>query len=331
MIASSSRRRFLRHSAAAVIALPGLAAAQALSGARRVSVVFGSNSAATSTWRKALVGGLGELGWNEERNLRLDFRYAEGDASRYRPLAAELLGLKPDVLVAGFEPIAREAAILTKTVPIIFAIGYDPVGSGLVQSLSRPGRNITGISILSYELMAKRLALLKEAVPGLKRVAVLYRKGDVNAQRAIKLLAEPAKILGLAIVQGEVVDAAGLDRAFEQIVHQKADGVMVVADVLFFQHAAQVFSLANKYRLASGFGAVEGAAAGALFSYSPDLAVVYRRLATLIDKILKGARPAEMPVEQLNVYELVVNLKTARKLGIELPRSFLLQATQTIE
>ena len=305
--------------------------AQAPAGTRRVALLLASNAAATSKWSKALVAGLAERGWVEGRNLRLDFRYAEGDASRYRPLAVELLGQKPDVFVAGFESIAREATGLTKTVPVVFAIGFDPVGNGLVQSFARPGGNVTGISILSYELMPKRLALLKEAVPALTRVAVLYRKGDINAARAISALAEPAKSLRLTIVPSEVGDAAALEGSFEHIVRQKADGIMVVADPFFFQHAARLAELAIKHRLALGYGAIEAATAGALFSYSPDFVAVYRLLATLIDKLLKGAKPTDIPVEQLNVYELVVNLKTARALGIKLPPSFLLQATQTIE
>lgn len=212
-----------------------------------------------------------------------------------------MLGRKPDLFVAGFEAIAREAVALTRSVPIVFAIGFDPVGNGLVQSFARPGGNVTGISILSYELMPKRLALLKEAVPGLTRVAVLYRAGDVNAERANRILAKPAKTLGLSIVQAEVGDAATLERSFEDIARQKANGVIVIADVFFFQRAARIAELAIRHRLASVFGAVE------------------------------GAKPAEIPVEQVNVYELVVNLNTARALGIKLPPSFLLQATQTIE
>lgn len=327
----SSRRWFLERSAATLLAMPGIAVAQPAGSERRVALLLASNAAATADWRKVLVAGLAERGWNEGRNLRLDFRYAEGDASRYRPLAAEMLGRKPDLFVAGFEAIAREAIALTKSVPIVFAIGFDPVGNGLVQSFARPGGNVTGISILSYELMPKRLALLKEAVPGLTRVAVLYRAGDVNAERANRILAKPAKTLGLSIVQAEVGDAATLERSFENIARQNANGVIVIADVFFFQHAARISELAVKHRLASVYGAVEGAKAGALLSYSPDFVTVYRRLATLIDKILRGAKPAEIPVEQVNVYELVVNLNTARRLGIELPHTFLLQATQTIE
>lgn len=331
MTTDKSRRLFLRHSVAAVIVLPALVIAQAPGGMRRIALLVSTTHAAASHLVKALVGGLAEFGWVDGRNLRLDIRYAEGDASRYRLLAAELLGQTPDVLVVGTEQIAREAATLTKTVPIAFAVGNDPVGSGLVQSLARPGGNVTGISIMSIELMSKRVALLKEAMPGLTRVAVLYRTGDVNADRGIRLLAEPARTLGVAIVRVEVSNAAGLERAFEQIARQKAGGVITVSDTLFYQHVAHVCDLAIKHRLVFGFGLVDGATAGALFSYAPDLTAVYRHLATLIDKMLKGARPADIPVEQVNIYELVVNLKTARRLGIELPRSFLLQATQTIE
>jgi putative ABC transport system substrate-binding protein len=179
--------------------------------------------------------------------------------------------------------------------------------------------------------MPKRLALLKQAVPGLTRVAVMYRIEDPQADRVLKSLAEPARSLGLTIIPAGVRNAGGLEPAFEQIAKQKADGILSVADGLFFKHATRVVDLATKHGLAYGAPAIEYARAGALFSYSPDYAVVYRRTATLVDKILKGANPANIPVEQANVYELVVNLKTARQLGITLPRSFLLQATQTIE
>jgi len=216
-------------------------------------------------------------------------------------------------------------------VPIVFAVGFDPVGTKLVQSFARPGGNVTGLSTLSYELVPKRLELLKNAVPGLRRVAVIYRAGDANADRVLRSLVEPARALGLTIVPMEVPDAAGFERAFDQISQQQADGILQAPDAFFFQHAARIAELTVKYRLAAGFGVTESARFGALFSYGPDFGAIFRRSATLVDKILKGARPAELPVEQVNVYELVVNLKTARRLGIELPPSFLLQATQTIE
>ena len=331
MTSDPFRRRFLRHSVAALISLPGLAIAQAPAGTRRIAAIFAGDPAAVSHLLKALVGGLAALGWVEGRNLRLDIRHAEGDLSRLGSLAAGLLGQNPDVIVASNEQVAREAVVLTRTVPIVFAVGFDPVGTKLVQSFARPGGNVTGLSTLSYELVPKRLELLKTAVPGLKRVAVIYRAGDANADRVLKSLMEPALTLGLTIIPGEVSDAAGFERLFAQFSKQKADGVLQAPDAFFFSHAARIAELTVKHRLAAGFGVTESAKFGALFSYGPDFTEIFRRAATLVDKILKGAKPADIPVEQVNVYELVVNLKTARALGIKLPPAFLLQVTQTIE
>ena len=305
--------------------------AQAPKGTRRVAVLLSSNPTATAQWLKSFVGGLSELGWVERRNLSLDIRYAEGDAARFRPLVAELLGMKPDVLLASIEPVAREAVALTKTVPIIFALGFDPVGTGLVQSFARPGGNVTGLSVLNYELVPKRLALLKEAVPGLTRVAVMYRAADRNADRVLQELVEPARTLKLSIIPAEVRDAGALEGVFAQLVRQKAGGIVAVPDVFFFQNAPRIMDLAAAHGLVSIFPSIEYAKAGALLSYGTDYTAVYRRCAALVDKILKGANPASIPVEQANVYELAVNLKTARRLGIALPRTLLLQATQTIE
>jgi len=294
-------------------------------------VLLATSPAAAPHLTNALVSGLAELGWVEGRNLHLDVRYGENDPARTRLLAAQQLDQKPDVFVAGVEPIAREAAALTKTVPIVFVIGHDPVAAGLVQSLARPGGNVTGLSVLNYELMPKRLALLKEAVPRVTRVAVLYRDGDPSADRVLKSLVEPAKILGMTIIPGEIRDSAQWERTIEQVVQKKADGIMLAPDAFFFQNRARLAELAIKHGLVTSLNSVEIAQAGALFSYSVDFVAVYRRSATLVDKILKGANPANLPVEQANVYELVVNLKTARQLGLTLPRTFMLQATQIIE
>jgi putative ABC transport system substrate-binding protein len=325
------RRRFLRHSVAAVIALPGLAVAQAPGGTRRVAVMVASDPATASHLVKALVGGLAELGWVEGRNLRLDVRYGENDPVRFRRLADELLALRPDVFVTGNEPVARVVAPLTKTVPIVVPLGFDPVGAGLVKSLARPEGNVTGFSILGYELIPKRLQLLKQAVPGLKRVALMHRSGDANLDRVQKLLAEPARSLGLTIVLGGIRDEVDLELAFVQAAKQKADGVMSSADSFFFQHRVAFADLAVKHRLPSAGSGAENAMAGALFSYGANFAELFRRSAGLVNKILKGANPANIPVEQANVYDLVVNMKTARALGIKLPPSFMLQATRIVE
>ena len=206
------------------------------------------------------------------------------------------------------------------------------MAAGLVQSLAKPGGNITGYSILSNELNPKRLALMKEAVPGLTRVSLLHRPGDVNLERNLKLLAEPARKLGLTIVPSEVRDAADLERAFEQIARQKASGMIGSwGDSFYFQHRDRIANLAVKRRIVAGGTSIESARAGYLFSYGPDYPALFKRSASLVDRILKGANPANIPVEQANVYELGANMKTARAVGIKLPPSFLLQATQTIE
>jgi putative ABC transport system substrate-binding protein len=294
--------------------------------------MMASDPATASHLFKALVSGLTELGWIEGRNLQLDVRYGENDASRFRRLAEELLALRPDVFVTGNEPVARVVLPLTKSVPIVVPLGFDPVGSGLAQSLGSPGGNVTGFSVLTYELASKRLSLMKEAIPGLTRVALMHRPGDTNVERTLKLLAEPARKLGVAIFLSEYRDAADLERAFERIASQKAGGVIGSGgDSFFFQHRDRAAELALKRRIAIGGNSIEYARAGYLFSYGADLPALFKRSASLVDRILKGANPSNMPIEQASVYELVVNLKTARALGIKLPRSFMLQATQIIE
>ena len=331
MTADTSRRKFVGHLAALLLATPGLVAAQAPDRVRRVALLLATNPAASSHLVKALTAGLADLGWVEGRNLHLDIGYGQSEATRIRSIAADMLGHRPDALVVGNDQVAKVAAALTQTVPIVFTIGFDPVGTGLVQSLARPGGNVTGLSVLLFELMPKRLQLLKEAVPGLTRVALLYRAGDANAERMLKSLAEPARGLGIMIVPGEIRDADGFEKAFEQFARQNARGLLQVPNACFFQHRARVIELAIKHGMAAGFQAIEYAKDGALFSYGADFAGIFRRSAKVVDRILKGANPANIPVEQANIYELVVNLKTARRLGIDLPRQFLLQATQTIE
>jgi putative ABC transport system substrate-binding protein len=305
--------------------------AQAARGTRQVAVLLASTPAAASHLVNALIGGLAELGWADGRNLHLDVRYGENDPARTRSLAAQQLDQKPDLVVAVNEQVAREVAALTKTLPIVVPIGFDLVGSGLVQSLARPGGNVTGLSVLLYELMPKRLALLKEAVPRVTRVAVLYRTEDPNADRVLTSLAEPARILGITIIRSEIRDIAQWERTIEQASQQKAGGILQAPDSFFFQNRTRIAELTIKHGLVSCSNSVEAAQAGSLFSYGVDFVAVLRRSATLVDKIFKGANPASMPVEQANVFELVVNLKTARRLGINLPRTFMLQATQTIE
>jgi len=184
---------------------------------------------------------------------------------------------------------------------------------------------------MTTEMITKRLQLLKQAVPGSRRIALMYSMGQPDADRLLKSLAGPARTLDLAIIPGEIRGADGIELAFEEIVRQHAGGIILVGDGFTYQHRTRIMELANKHGLTCAGSAIEFAAAGALFSYGANFAAMYRRSAALIDRILKGANPATMPVEQANVYDLVVNLKTARALGIKLPAAFLLQATQTID
>lgn len=296
-----------------------------------MAVVLAASSASASHLVRVLIDALAERGWVDGRNLRVDVGYGDNSPERIRSVVAERLERRPDVFVVGNETVARHAAALTKSTPIVFAVGFDPVAAGLVQSLARPGGNVTGVSSLSYELLPKRLQLLKEAVPGLTRVAVLYRAAEESAGRLLESLGGPARSLGVTIVSAAVRDGAALEEILDGVARQKAGAVLLVPDALFFQHRARIAELAIRHRLAVAAHTVENAQAGALFSYGPEISANFRRAAVLVDRILKGANPATLPVEQASVYELVVNLKTARQLGITLPRTFLLQATQTIE
>ncbi len=294
-------------------------------------MILASSPATASHFIKALTEGLAELGWTEKRNLRLDVRFGNNDQSTFSALAAELLNLKPDVFVAGNEPVALAVAALTKTVPIVVPVGFDLVASGLIRSLAKPGGNVTGYSTLTYELMPKRLQLLKEATPKMTRFAILYRPDAPYATLTLNALAEATKVLRLTMIPIEVRDVGALGQAFAQVVKQKAGGILFAPDAFFFQHRAQLAELALEHRLAAGANNLESVTAGFLFAYGAEFPAVFRRSAALVDKILKGANPANMPVEQVNVYELALNRKTARTLGIQLPDSFLVQVTQTIE
>jgi putative ABC transport system substrate-binding protein len=325
------RRRFLGTAGALIAALPGLAHAQAPSGSRKIGVVLAASSTTASHLVSALIDALADHGWVDGRNLRVDAGYGDNDTARIRTAVAERLARRPDVLVVGNETVARQAVALTKTTPIVFAVGFDPVAAGLVQSLSRPGRSVTGVSSLSYELLPKRLQLLKEAVPSLTRVAVLYRAAEDSAGRLLEALVEPARALGIVVVPVAVRDGAALEEVFDGLARQKADGVLLVPDALFFQHRTRIAELAVERQLAVAAHTVENAQAGALFSYGPEISANFRLAAALVDRILKGADPATLPVEQASVYELAVNLKTALRIGVTLPHGFVLRATRTVE
>jgi putative tryptophan/tyrosine transport system substrate-binding protein len=275
--------------------------------------------------------GLRELGYVDGQTIAVEYRWGAWQPDRIAAFAAELARLPVDVVVAtGGSSTALAAKKAFATVPIVF-ITSDPVGSGLVASLNRPGGNLTGVNLLTLELNAKRLDLLKEAVPGVARVAVLVNPTNAMAGRARKDLEQTARTLRVTL---RVLEARGpreIDEAFSVTTRERDGALIVVNDSLFFEERERIVSLAVRHRLPAVFEWREFAEAGGLLSYGASIADMYRRLATYVDKILKGAKPADLPIEQPTKFELVINLKTAKALGLTIPPAVLARADEVIQ
>jgi putative tryptophan/tyrosine transport system substrate-binding protein len=277
---------------------------------------------------------LRELGYIEGQNIAIEYRYAEGKRDRVPELAAELVRLKVDIIVAAggalVIPVAKNA---TKTIPIVMVgVGLDPVEAGYVESLARPGGNITGLTILATDLGGKRLELLKEAVPKVARVAVLYDPVTPGGVRELKeVLPVAARALGLTLQPWEVRSADDIDRVFASMGKQRPDGLYVTLGPLMLANQKRTVGLALKSRLPSTYYYREAVETGGLMSYGADLAESYRRVAYYVDRILKGAKPADLPVEQPTKFELVINLKTAKQIGLTIPPEVLARATKLIK
>jgi putative ABC transport system substrate-binding protein len=276
---------------------------------------------------------LRELGYIEGQNITFEYRYADGKRDRYPELATELVRLKVDIIVvAGGNTPVRAARNATKTIPVVMASGSDPVQAGLVESLAHPGGNVTGLTNLRRELGGKRLELLKEAVPNLGRVAAFYYPANPNSVLEVKeVLPSAARTLGLTIQPWEVRDADGFDKVFAALNKQRPDGLYVPGGTLVTTNQKRIVGLASKSRLPSMYNSREAVDAGGLMYYGADLADSYRRVATYVDKILKGAKPADLPVEQPTKFELVINLKTAKQIGLTIPQKVLARADKVIK
>lgn len=274
---------------------------------------------------------LRDLGWVEGENIAIEYRFAEGHFDRLDELAKELVRLEVDVIVAPTSIYAGAAKRATSTIPIVFASHADPIGSGHVVSLARPGGNITGLTIVMSETTAKSLELLKEAVPGLSRVAVLWDPATPSHRPGLEAVRAMGRALDLELQSLPVHDATEFDSAFSAIVEGRADGVLVLSTPLFIGGARRLAELAMTHKLPTIFGPRDHTEAGGLLSYGPDRADLYARAAVYVDKILKGASPADLPVEQATKFELVVNLQTAEALDITIPQSILLRADEVIE
>lgn len=272
--------------------------------------------------------GLRDLGYIEGRNIRIEFRSAQGQADRVVGLAQELAELKVDVIVTGAEPLARAAQQATRTIPIVVVLSdHDPVASGLVSSLSRPGGNITGVVTLQSELVGKRLELLKEALPKVSRVAVFW---DPYSQRQFDALQQAARTLGIQIQSIELKAPYDFKAAFGVAKQKKADAVVVLFSPVFYRERARIAALALEARLPTMYQEESWVIAGGLLSYGPTNAHTFGRAAYLVDRLLKGAKPNDLPVEQATTFKLTVNLKTAKALGITIPQSILVRADEVI-
>jgi len=277
--------------------------------------------------------GMRELGYIEGRNLVIEQRWANGKYDDLPRLAQELVDLKVDVILTASTPAALAAQGATRTIPIVIARGADPVASGLVTSLARPGGNVTGLTSMVDELSTKRLELLKEVVPGIVHVAVLWSAGNpthaTNAplRRRMDAIAPNLK-LKLAAV--EVINPSELDHALGKIAGRKPDALYVFEDPVFSSNSAKIIGFAAKHRLPAIYGGVEFVRDGGLISYAPSFDAMFKRAAGYVDRILSGANPADLPIERPTKFELVVNLKTAKALGITIPQSILLRADEVI-
>jgi putative tryptophan/tyrosine transport system substrate-binding protein len=300
----------------------------------RIGYLSTTDQASESAPTEAIRRALRELGHIEGQNISTEYRYAQGKRDRIPELAAELVRLKVDIIVvAGGAEQVRAAMNATKTIPIVMTgAGLDPVEAGLVESLARPGGNVTGVTILTGELGGKRLELLKEAVPKVARVAVLYDPANPSGVLSVKRdLPVAARALGLTVRSWEVRAADGFEKVFAALNKQRPDGLYVSRGPLMNANQKRIADLALKSRLPSMYNSRAPVEAGGLMSYGADLADSYRRVAYYVDRILKGAKPADLPVEQPTKFELVINLKTAKQIGVEIPPEVLARANRLIK
>jgi putative tryptophan/tyrosine transport system substrate-binding protein len=300
--------------------------------AQRIGLLAPRSASDALPFHEAFRQGLRELGWVEGQNIFIEYRFAEGSYNRLPDLAAELVRLKVDVIVAAGTATSAAAKNATGTIPIVMMSGGDPVESGLIASLARPGGNLTGVSYsVGLETVGKGLELLKETVPKLRRVAVLSNPANPAQPLAIRNVKVAARSLG---VQLQLLEARGpndFDGAFAAMAKERVEALLVAADSRLAFHRTRLADLASRRRLPAAYGLREHVDAGGLLFYGPSIPDLFRRAATYVDKIFKGAKPADLPVEQPTKFELVINLKTAKALGLTIPQSILVRADQVLE
>jgi putative tryptophan/tyrosine transport system substrate-binding protein len=329
-----TRRDFITLLGSAAAAWPLEARAQQpASTVRRIGFLLpgGPRTTAVRGQLEAFRQGLKEYGWFEGQNINIEYRYAEGREDALPRIAAELVQLPLDVLVTEGTAASRAAKIATQTIPIVMATSTDPVGIGLVASLNRPGGNITGPSLQTGELSGKRLELLTEIVPGLARVAVLSNALNPSIAPIVEQTKAAAQSLGIEIHVVEVQAPDKFENAFAAVTTMRAGALVVLPDPLLYGQHPSIVTFAAASHLPALFPEREVAEAGGLIAYGPSIPASFRRAAAYVDKILRGAKPADLPVEQPTKFELVVNLQTARAIGVTIPTSILLRADEVIE
>ena len=318
--------------ALALFAAPLTVEAQQAGKVPRIGWLGGPTRESAEPYVQAFQRGLKDLGWIEGQNIVIEWRFADGRAERLPDLAAELVRRQADVIVAPSTPTALAAKNATKTIPIVTVAVGDPVGLGLVASLARPEGNITGLtSFVAREIAGKQLELLKETAPKVSRVAVLWNPATPGTALSLRETEVAGLALGLQLQPVEARSLKEFDSAFAAMTKKRAGALLVAGDIAFLTHRTRLADLAAKSRLPATYTDREYVEAGGLMSYGPIISELFRRAAAYVDKILKGAKPADLPIEQPTKFELVINLKTAKALGLTIPPSLLLRADQVIE
>jgi putative ABC transport system substrate-binding protein len=317
--------------ALSILATPVVTAAQQPQGSPRIGVLSSSSPEREQGYLAAFQQSLRDHGYSEGKNLLIDRRYAAGKFDTLPELAAELVRLKVDILVVTGTPAAHAAKNATPLIPIVTVTVADPVATGLVTSLARPGGNVTGLTDLAPSLVAKRLELLKEVIPSATRIAVLLNPDNSSSVPQLRLTQEAASALGVSIISVEARRLDDIDRAFAAARAKHAMALLLVADGLLGSNRKRIIELTAKSRLPAIYWRREFVEDGGLISYGASVVDLYRRAATYVDRILKGAKPSNLPIEQPTKFELIINLKTAKALGLTIPPSLLARADQVIE
>ena len=316
--------------AGAVLVVAVIVEAQQQNKVPRIGYLTLGSSLPTSALQEAFRDGLRQLGYIEGKNIHVEYRYAEGKVERLPELAAELVALKVDLIVAANTQSIDATRRATHTIPIVFAATFDPVESSFVASLARPGGNLTGLSTVSPDAAAKRVELFKEVIPRLARLAVLRNPTNSGSRFTLTQTEEGAKQFGIHLEPLEARSAKDIEEAFRLASSQRAEAMIVITDSLFNADQKRIGDLGIKYRLPEMFDTRQFVEASGLISYGANLADLYRRAATYVDKILKGAKPTDLPVEQPTKFELIINLKTAKEIGLTIPPNVLARADKVI-